>query len=153
MAQVAGEVEAANDRGLKVNGQWYNYGRYRGPRADVGEEVTLEVTDRNFINRVSGSQGASPEGGSERARPSEDEELRGEAFGHPEGITGNQLEYLTRLAEDRGIPVEEFDRSVAVLAKGRTTAELTKLEASSLINFLFGGRTRRRKYRGNGSRA
>ena len=43
---VRGEVEATNDKGVKVNGQWWNYSRYHAvPHPYEDELVELTVTE------------------------------------------------------------------------------------------------------------
>jgi hypothetical protein len=45
--EASGPVEAANERGIKVAGAWYDFGNfYEGERPTVGQEVELVATGR-----------------------------------------------------------------------------------------------------------
>ena len=59
---VRGVVEAVNEKGIRVAGQWCNYSRYAEvPRPDVGQWVELVVKNR-FITglKLLGPNGAAP---------------------------------------------------------------------------------------------
>ena len=59
---VRGIVEAVNEKGIRVAGQWCNYSRYAEvPRPDVGQWVELVVKNR-FITglKLLGPNGAAP---------------------------------------------------------------------------------------------
>ena len=48
-----GVVEATNERGIKLQGRWLNFSRYREvPHPEVGQEVEVEVVRDRFINAL-----------------------------------------------------------------------------------------------------
>lgn len=62
--QVRGRVEQTNEKGLKVDGRWFNWSQYS--RASVrpaeGDDVELEIARGKFINdaRIVGQGGQNP---------------------------------------------------------------------------------------------
>ncbi|HET7769626.1 MAG TPA: hypothetical protein VFN74_12690, partial [Chloroflexota bacterium] len=62
--QVRGRVEQANDKGLKVDGRWYNWSQFSrsSVRPNEGDDVELDVARGKFIDdariTAKGGQGA-----------------------------------------------------------------------------------------------
>jgi len=59
MDNVTGEVElkARTGKGIRVDGVWYNLNGYVTPKPSfenlsIGDEVTLELNNKNFVNKV-----------------------------------------------------------------------------------------------------
>ena len=53
-----GVVEATNERGIKLQGRWLNFSRYREvPHPEVGQEVEVEVVRDRFINALTITDG------------------------------------------------------------------------------------------------
>jgi hypothetical protein len=49
---LVGVVEATNEKGIRVQGRWFNFSRYHDvPRPEKGQQVALEARG-NFINRL-----------------------------------------------------------------------------------------------------
>jgi len=50
--QIRGRVEQTNEKGLKVDGRWFNWSQYSraSVRPDEGDEVELEIARGKFIN-------------------------------------------------------------------------------------------------------
>jgi hypothetical protein len=61
---VRGRVEQTNDKGLKVDGRWFNWSQYSraSTRPHEGDDVELEIARGKFINdaRILGSGGQGP---------------------------------------------------------------------------------------------
>lgn len=55
--QIRGEIEAVNEYGIRIKGDWYNYSKYPGktvqdlPTHDRGETVIVQVNDK-WIDRL-----------------------------------------------------------------------------------------------------
>ena len=73
--EASGPVEAANERGIKVAGAWYDFGNfYEGERPTVGQEVELVATGRylrsvKIDGRAAGGAAPRAAGGSGAAPP------------------------------------------------------------------------------------
>ena len=56
--QIRGRVEQTNEKGLKVDGRWFNWSQYSRStvRPDEGDDVELEIARGKFINdaRITG---------------------------------------------------------------------------------------------------
>jgi len=69
--QIRGRVEQANDKGLKIDGRWFNFSQYS--RSTVkpveGDDVELEIARGKFINdaKILGSGGAAGPASDDRA--------------------------------------------------------------------------------------
>ena len=50
--QIRGRVEQTNEKGLKVDGRWFNWSQYSRStvRPDEGDDVELEIARGKFIN-------------------------------------------------------------------------------------------------------
>jgi hypothetical protein len=50
--QIRGRVEQTNDKGLKIDGRWFNWSQYSRStvRPDEGDDVELEIARGKFIN-------------------------------------------------------------------------------------------------------
>ena len=60
---ITGEVEAVNERGVKVNGAWLNFSKFSEvPRPEVGQTVALTVRGDRWVQglRVLGADGQVP---------------------------------------------------------------------------------------------
>ena len=59
--QIRGRVEQANEKGLKVDGRWFNWSRFSNSsvRPSEGDDVELEIARGKFINdaRIVGEGG------------------------------------------------------------------------------------------------
>ena len=59
--QIRGRVEQTNEKGLKVDGRWFNWSQYSRStvRPDEGDDVELEIARGKFINdaRIVGQGG------------------------------------------------------------------------------------------------
>ena len=63
---VQGRVEQTNEKGLKVDGRWFNWSQYSraSARPQEGDDVELEIARGKFINdtRILGSSGSGGQG-------------------------------------------------------------------------------------------
>lgn len=88
--RITGPVEAANDKGIKVDGRWLNYSQFHQvDRPEVGQVVELDVAKERFINglRVLGADGSPviPDGPwpvAEGLRAPEEDDLDPATFGY-----------------------------------------------------------------------
>lgn len=64
--QIRGRVEQANEKGLKVDGRWFNFSQYSRStvRPEEGDDVELEIARGKFINdaRITGKGVPGAEG-------------------------------------------------------------------------------------------
>jgi hypothetical protein len=62
--QIRGRVEQTNEKGLKVDGRWFNWSQYSRStvRPNEGDDVVLEIARGKFINdaRIVGSGEPNP---------------------------------------------------------------------------------------------
>ena len=86
---VTGVVEGANDKGIKVNGTWYNFSNYL--RTDVypeiGGSVVLGIANGKFINELDLDDGSAPTPIRQR---------QGNGGQRPQGGNGGQGSYQQR---------------------------------------------------------
>lgn len=69
--QVQGVVEARNERGVRLAGQWYNYSRWAEEIQphEVGTHVTLDLDGSGFIRKLTASAAPAPTPASTPAVP------------------------------------------------------------------------------------
>jgi hypothetical protein len=86
--QIRGRVEQTNEKGLKVDGQWFNWSQYTRStvRPDEGDDVELEIARGKFINdaRIVGKGGQGALGFDD------DDPFGGEAPAPPRAASGSQ---------------------------------------------------------------
>ena len=70
--QITATVEAVNERGIKLNGEWHNYSRYADGAIDrtaqVGDTVQVELTSTGWVRALTVVQRA-PQQNSAAAAP------------------------------------------------------------------------------------
>jgi hypothetical protein len=67
---LVGAVEATNDKGIKVQGRWFNFSQYHDvPHPERGQQVALEAKG-NFIQKLTIRAAAEPTGAEPTPTPS-----------------------------------------------------------------------------------
>jgi len=65
--QITATVEAVNERGIKLNGEWHNYSRYADGAIDrsaqAGDVVQVELTNTGWVRALTVVQRASQQNG------------------------------------------------------------------------------------------
>lgn len=65
--QLTATVEAVNERGIKLNGEWHNYSRYADGAIDrtaqVGDTVQVELTNTGWVRALTVLQRAPQQNG------------------------------------------------------------------------------------------
>ena len=65
--QITATVEAVNERGIKLNGEWHNYSRYADGAIDrtaqVGDTVQVELTSTGWVRALTVVQRAPQQNG------------------------------------------------------------------------------------------
>lgn len=117
---VEGIVTAAYRSGLKVDGAWRPYGA-ACPRLDIrpGDKVRCSLDGQGQLVGVEISE-------------------RGSGLVPPDTISEGQKTVLLKILDDRELSVADLEERFLIPFKGKRLAELTKLEASGLLDFFFG---------------
>lgn len=118
-----GVVTQTYRTGVKLDGQWHGFAP-NCPRVDLrpGDKVSfgLDEAEKDLV-RIEIVE-------------------RGSGILPPDTISEGQLKVLTKILDDREKSVQSLEEGFLVPLKGKRLAELTKIEASALLDFFFGRR-------------